>query len=188
MAELKDTNIDGALEVSQDVNFKKCLNVEDTITASAFNGSLYGDATFAASAGLASRATGDADGNPIKTTYFKSTGGTLTISAYNGLIIKRKDENGASILFKNSAKDLGKIGFSLGNLVITSGDGTDGVADMLKITPEGLATFYGTVSVNGKGTVATSSDSTATNIQAMSTSDFDSKKASLPDGSLVAVW
>lgn len=47
---------------------------------------------------------------------------------------------------------------------------------------------YSTTFTSSIGTVASSADASATNIQAMSSTDFESKKASMPNGTLVAVW
>ena len=82
--------------------------------------------------------------------YLPLTGGTLTGSSYNMLELKRSSTNGSSMLFSNSSVKLGKIGFtSNGNLVIGTGTTTDGVANMLSITPSGIAQFYGNISTSG---------------------------------------
>lgn len=74
--------------------------------------------------------------------YLPLSGGTLTTSTYNGLVIKRSDTNGSSIAFSNSEGTLGKIGFALeGDLIITNGTGADGTSNMLRISSSGTATF-----------------------------------------------
>jgi len=62
------------------------------------------------------------------------------------LTLFRPTAVGASILFKNSSGNLGQLGFdSGGNLIVGQGTTTAGVADLLKITPAGVATFYNSV-------------------------------------------
>lgn len=74
--------------------------------------------------------------------YLPLSGGTLTTSTYNGLVIKRSDTYGSSIAFSNSEGTLGKIGFALdGDLIITNGTGADGTSNMLRINSSGTATF-----------------------------------------------
>ena len=74
--------------------------------------------------------------------YLPLSGGTLTTSTYNGLVIKRSDTNGSSIAFSNSKGTLGKIGFaSNGDLIITNGTAADGTSNMLRISSGGTATF-----------------------------------------------
>ena len=66
------------------------------------------------------------------------------------LELKRSSANGSSMLFSNSSVKLGKIGFTAsGNLIIGTGASTDGVANMLSITPSGVAQFYGNISTSG---------------------------------------
>lgn len=82
--------------------------------------------------------------------YLPLSGGTLTGSTYNMLELKRSSAAGSSILFSNSTTSLGKIGFtSNGNLIIGTGASTDGVANMLSITPSGVTQFYGNISTSG---------------------------------------
>ena len=66
------------------------------------------------------------------------------------LELKRSSAAGSSILFSNSTTSLGKIGFvSGGNLIIGTGTTADGIANMLSITPSGIAQFYGNISTSG---------------------------------------
>ncbi len=82
--------------------------------------------------------------------YLQLVGGTITGSSYNMLELKRSSTNGSSMLFSNSSGNLGKIGFtSNGNLIIGTGASTDGTANMLSITPSGVAQFYGNISTSG---------------------------------------
>lgn len=126
---------------------------------------LRGDGTwaqpsYATSAGSATKATQDGNGKVIASTYLPLSGGTLTTGAYNGLTIKRSDANGSSISYSNSAGNLGRIGFGSGGaLVITNGTGTDGTANMLGITKDGVVTVYNNLSpsTNNARTLGTSS-------------------------------
>lgn len=71
------------------------------------------------------------------------TGGTLTTSAYYGLIIKRSDTNGSAIQYSNSNGALGGAGFlSGGSFQISSGTKTSGDIFLANTTS---ATFPGTV-------------------------------------------
>lgn len=73
---------------------------------------------------------------------------TVSGTTYNMLTLSRTTANGASILFQNSSGNLGKLGFDgSGNLIVGKGTTTDGAADLLKITPAGVTTFYN--SING---------------------------------------
>ena len=126
---------------------------------------LRGDGTwaqpsYATSAGSATKATQDGNGKVIASTYLPLSGGTLTTGAYNGLTIKRSDANGSSISYSNSAGNLGRIGFiASGALAITNGTGTDGTANMLGITKDGVVTVYNNLSpsTNNTRTLGTSS-------------------------------
>lgn len=74
---------------------------------------------------------------------------TVSGTTYNMLTLSRTTANGASILFQNSSGNLGKLGFDgSGNLIIGKGATTDGVADLLKITPAGVTTFYDSVTAS----------------------------------------
>lgn len=94
-------------------------------------------------AATATKATQDGSGNTITSTYLKLTGGTLTISSYYGLKIKRSDANGSAISYLNSNGAIGGAGFlSDGNFQISSGENTNGNIFKASIT---AATFPGTV-------------------------------------------
>ena len=74
---------------------------------------------------------------------------TVSGTTYNMLTLSRTTANGASILFQNSSGNLGKLGFDgSGNLIAGKGTTTDGVADLLKITPAGVTTFYDSVTAS----------------------------------------
>ena len=74
---------------------------------------------------------------------------TVSGTTYNMLTLSRTTANGASILFQNSSGNLGKLGFDgSGNLIIGKGTTTDGAADLLKITPAGVTTFYNSVTAS----------------------------------------
>ena len=74
---------------------------------------------------------------------------TVSGTTYNMLTLSRTTANGASILFQNSSGNLGKLGFDgSGNLIVGKGTTTDGVADLLKITPAGVTTFYDSVTAS----------------------------------------
>ena len=74
---------------------------------------------------------------------------TVNGTTYNMLTLSRTTANGASILFQNSSGNLGKLGFDgSGNLIVGKGATTDGVADLLKITPAGVTTFYDSVTAS----------------------------------------
>lgn len=78
--------------------------------------------------------------------YLPLSGGTLNISAYYGLILKRTDTNGAAISFQNTTKVLGGAGFlSNGNFQISSESNTNGNIFMASTTG---ATFPGTVTAS----------------------------------------
>lgn len=124
------------------------------VVATTFVGALEGNAS------TATKATQDGNGKVIANTYLPLSGGTLTTTAYNGITLKRSDSNGSSILYANSAGNLGRIGFIAGgDMVMTNGTGTDGTANMLKITSAGAMTVYGALSpsTNNTNTLGTSS-------------------------------
>lgn len=124
------------------------------VVATTFVGALEGNAS------TATKATQDGNGKVIANTYLPLSGGTLTTTAYNGITLKRSDSNGSSILYANSAGNLGRIGFIAGgDMVMTNGTGTDGTANMLKITSAGAMTVYGALSpsTNNANTLGTSS-------------------------------
>ena len=74
---------------------------------------------------------------------------TVSGTTYNMLTLSRTTANGASILFQNSSGNLGKLGFDgSGNLIVGKGTTTDGAADLLKITPAGVTTFYNSVTAS----------------------------------------
>ena len=94
-------------------------------------------------AATATKATQDGSGKTITSTYLKLTGGTLTISSYYGLKIKRSDANGSAISYLNSNGAIGGAGFlSDGNFQISSGENTNGNIFKASTT---AATFPGTV-------------------------------------------
>ena len=102
--------------------------------------SITGNAKTATSA---TKATQDGNGSTITSTYLKLTGGTLTISSYYGLKIKRSDANGSAISYLNSNGAIGGAGFlSDGNFQISSGENTNGNIFKASTT---AATFPGTV-------------------------------------------
>lgn len=88
--------------------------------------------------------------------YLPLNGGTLTISSYYGLIIKRSDANGAAISYQNSNGALGGAGFlSDGTFQISSSTNTNG--NIFKATTTS-ATFPGTIiatTFSGNATSAT---------------------------------
>lgn len=127
---------------------------------------LRGDGTwavpsYATSAGSATKATQDASGNTITSTYVKNTGGTITHPNYPAFTLKRNATgSGSGITFANTDGTLGTIGINgNGSLVITKGGGTIGTPDMLGITKDGLVTVYGNIqpSTNNTRTLGTSS-------------------------------
>jgi hypothetical protein len=78
--------------------------------------------------------------------YLPLAGGTITGSVYNMLELKRSDANGSSILFSNSAGNLGKLGFtSNGVFHLGTGTSTNGVGNLLQISTTGATTFYNSV-------------------------------------------
>jgi hypothetical protein len=102
--------------------------------------------------------------------YLPLTGGTITGSVYNMLELKRSDANGSSILFSNSAGNLGKLGFaSNGVFHLGTGTSTDGVGNLLQISTTGATTFYNSVtapsfigSLSGNASTATKTLATVT--------------------------
>ena len=76
---------------------------------------------------------------------------TVNGSIYNMLTLFRSTAAGASILFKNSSANLGKLGFdSSGNFILGTGGSTDGVSDLLTISPTTKATaLYGALAISG---------------------------------------
>lgn len=82
----------------------------------------------------------------------KTFSNALTVNSnyYNALVLKRSTANGSSILFSNSAGNLGKLGFDSGkNLIIGRGTTADGTADLLHINGTSQqVTTYGQLSVS----------------------------------------
>ena len=94
--------------------------------------------------------------------YLPLTGGTLTITSYYGLIIKRSDTNGAAISYQNSNGALGGAGFlSDGSFQISSGSNTNG--NIFKATTS-AATFPGTVTATTFNGALSGNASTATKL------------------------
>ena len=76
---------------------------------------------------------------------------TVNGSIYSMLTLFRSTAAGASILFENSSANLGKLGFdSSGNFILGTGGSTDGVSDLLTISPTTKATaLYGALAISG---------------------------------------
>ena len=95
--------------------------------------------------------------------YLPLTGGIITGASYNMLTLARSNVNGSSILFKNSAGNLGKLGFaSNGVFHLGNGASTDGVGNLLQITSTGDITAYGNINATGKTITATTFSGNAT--------------------------
>ena len=79
------------------------------------------------------------------------------------LTLARSNANGSSILFKNSAGNLGKLGFtSNGVFHLGNGASTDGVGNLLQITSIGNITAYGNIKASGKTITAKTFSGNAT--------------------------
>ena len=103
--------------------------------------------------------------------YLPLTGGIITGASYNMLTLARSNVNGSSILFKNSAGDLGKLGFaSNGVFHLGNGASTDGVGNLLQITSTGNITAYGNINASGKTITATTFSGNASTASAVLTS------------------
>ena len=149
------------------------------LTATTFKGALSGNASTASklatarTISLTGSVTGsgsfDGSGNlSIATTtnhthsYLPLSGGTLTISAFYGLNIKRSDTNGSAISYQNSSGALGGVGFlSNGTFAVSSGSNTDG--GIFKATTTS-ATFPGTVTATTFSGALSGNASTATKL------------------------
>ena len=95
-------------------------------------------------------------GTATDATKLPLTGGIITGGSYNMLTLARSNANGSSILFKNSAGNLGKLGFaSNGVFHLGNGASTDGVGNLLQITSTGNITAYGNINASGKTITAT---------------------------------
>jgi hypothetical protein len=82
------------------------------------------------------------------------------------LELKRSDANGSSILFSNSAGNLGKLGFtSNGVFHLGTGTSTDGVGNLLQISTTGATTFYNSVTAPSFIGSLSGNASTATKLQ-----------------------
>ena len=187
--------------ISASLDLGASSNKWNNVYANTFIGALSGNATTATTATSATKATQDSDGKAINTTYFKLTGGTIS-----GDVFRRVDSVDASLANNNLTTD---------NLYPTTFnilDKSNRILSRIECIPKSNGTISSYWYVRNYDTAGTMTGQkgikmiiakngslsyevaeptnfrNAINIKAMASADFESSKANLPDGSIVAVW